>query len=187
MDVPFATDAVRGPSPRRRRRFSAVLVLDVVGSSRLLVEDQEATLASLRAAYRGIAQPAVSGRGGRVVKLMGDGLLAEFPQAAAAVRAALEVQRRLAARDLPELVRRPLAVRAGLHAGEVIRQDADILGATVTIAARLEGAAPPGGILLSREALVAAGPLPDVAVRDLGLMRLRNVDRPVDVLSIEVG
>jgi class 3 adenylate cyclase len=174
------------PIRRAKRRCAAVLVLDVVGYGRHVVADPDGTLAAMRAAYRRIVRPVVAEHEGRVVKLMGDGLLAEFAFAPAAFDAAVAIQRAFATPREPALLRRPLQLRAGLHAGEILGQDSDIFGPTVNIAVRLEGAAPPGGILMSRAVCdQLCGPTAARLV-DLGLVHLRNVDHPVHVVAAEI-
>mgnify|MGYP006283275767 CR=1 FL=1 len=174
------------PSPSRPDpAFAAILVLDVVGYSRHMAEDAEATLAAMGAAYRRIARPTVERADGRVVKLMGDGLLAEFADAAAAIHAAVQIQRAMTAGREPALARRPLELRAGVHAGEIWRRGGDIFGPTVNIAARLERAAQPGTILASFAAAADADCLRDVARHDLGAMWLHNIDRPVRVVRLD--
>lgn len=175
------------PIRRARRRFAAVLVLDVVGYSRQVALDPDGTLAAMRVGYRRIVRPAVAAEAGRVVKLTGDGALAEFARAGQGARAAVAIQRAFAVPREAALRRRPLRLRAGLHLGEVLDQDDDIFGATVNIAARLEAAAAPGGILMSRA--VCDQLTEPIAARllDLGLIRLPDVDRAIHVVAAEVG
>jgi adenylate cyclase len=117
---------------------------------------------------------------------MGDGVLAEFPLAGSALDAAVGIQQAFATPRHPALLRRPLELRAGLHVGEVLSQDNDIFGPTVNIAVRLEGAARPGGILMSREVCDHVTVPPAARLLDLGLMRLRHVERPVHVVAAEL-
>ena len=180
------TSAMVAPGRRTKRRMAAVLVLDVVGYGRQVALDPEGTLAAMRAGYRRIVQPRITANDGRVVKLMGDGVLAEFPLASEALEAAVAIQQAFAAPREPALIQHPLQLRAGLHVGEVFGQDSDIFGPTVNIAVRLEAAAPPGAIMMSREACDRV-PVPTAArLLDLGLMRLRHVDRPLHVVVAEI-
>lgn len=144
------------------------------------------TLAAMRAGYRRIVRPLVAGHDGRIVKLMGDGALAEFPFAPPALEAAVAIQQAFAMPREAALIRRPLQLRAGLHLGEVFGQDGDILGPTVNIAVRLEAAAPPGGILMSRAVCDRVTVPPAARFMDLGLIRLRHVERPVHVVAAEI-
>lgn len=180
-------DLVAAGPRRARRREVAVLVLDVVGYSRHLRWDPDGTLAAMRSAYRLIVRPVVAAYGGRVVKLMGDGVLAEFAGAREGLGAALDIQRSLAAPLDAALRRRPLELRAGLHLGEIIDQDDDIFGETVNIAVRLEGVARPGTVLMSRELCDRVDPPIAARLLDLGCIRLPEVDRALHVVLAEVN
>ena len=85
------------------RRLAAILVADVVGYSRLMGKDETGTLERLKALRRELVQPKITERKGRIVKLMGDGLLAEFPSIVEAVQCAVDVQQELAERE-PEII-----------------------------------------------------------------------------------
>src|SRR5262249_42776510 len=123
--------------------------------------------------------PAIARHGGRVVKLMGDGILAEFASVVEAVACAAEVQQAMAGRDM--------ALRIGIHIGDVIAEGDDIYGDGVNIAARLEGIAEPGGICLSRHAYEQVdGKLP-LSYRELGPQTLKNIPRPVDVFAVDIA
>jgi class 3 adenylate cyclase len=178
--------AAVAPARRPKRRSAAVLVLDVVAYGRQVAADPEGTLAAMRAGYRRIVQPLVTVNGGRIVKLMGDGVLAEFPFAAPALTAAVAIQQAFAMPGHQALIRHPLQLRAGLHVGEVIGQDSDIFGPTVNIAVRLEAAAPPGGILMSRDVCDHVDAPAAARLLDLGLIHLHHVDRPIHVVAAEI-
>jgi class 3 adenylate cyclase len=102
------------------RRLAAILAADVVGFSRLMGEDESGTLERLKRLRRELVQPAITARGGRIVKLMGDGLLAEFPSVVEAVRCAVEVQDSMRERDpdLPD--ERRIKLRIGVNLGDII-------------------------------------------------------------------
>ncbi|MEX1286457.1 MAG: tetratricopeptide repeat protein [Acidimicrobiia bacterium] len=160
------------------RRLAGVLVADVVGYSAAMGRDEAGTLAQLFEIQSGVVDPAIAAAGGRVVKTTGDGFLAEFPSVVGAVDAALAIQRVLA--DRPA-VGAPMVMRMGLHLADVVVRDGDIFGDGVNLAARLEQAADPGGLLISesaRQALV--GDLADEFLSG-GELRLKNIDRPVSV------
>ncbi len=128
------------------RRLAAIFVADVVGYSRLIRADEEGTLDRLRALRDEIIYPKVAEHNGRIVKLMGDGMLAEFPSVVDAVRAAVQTQKALAEHNsgLPEDQR--IEFRVGINLGDVVIDGDDIHGDGVNVAARLEGLAEPGGI-----------------------------------------
>ncbi|MFO1066941.1 MAG: adenylate/guanylate cyclase domain-containing protein [Geminicoccaceae bacterium] len=167
-----------------RRRLAAILAADVVGYSRMMGADEAGTLAALRTRRVDMIEPALAAQGGRIVKLMGDGLLAEFASAVAATECAVAIQAAMAAANegLPD--ERRIVLRIGLHVGDVIVEEDDLYGDGVNIAARLEGAAPPGGIVLSEDAWrqvqgkVAAG------FAELGALSLKNIERPVRAFRI---
>jgi len=128
------------------RRLAAILAADVVGFSRLIGEDEAGTLEALREIRSQIVNPLLKEHGGRIFKLMGDGMLAEFPSAVQALRAAVDMQERMQARNGGHREDRPIQLRIGLHQGDVVVEGSDLLGDGVNVAARLEALAEPGGI-----------------------------------------
>jgi class 3 adenylate cyclase len=131
------------------RRLAAVLIADVVGYSRLMEADEAGTLAALKDRRTVALEPVVTAHGGRVVKLMGDGVLIEFGSAVNAVAGALELQRKMAEANEPLPDARRIVLRIGINLGDVIGEADDIYGEGVNIAARLEALAEPGGICIS--------------------------------------
>ncbi len=134
------------------RRLAAILAADVAGYSRLMSLDESGTLARLQAHRSELIAPAIAGHHGRVVKLMGDGILAEFGSVVDAVECAAEIQREMAARNAEVGDDRRMGFRIGVHLGDVIVEGEDIYGDGVNIAARLESLAETGGICISRQA-----------------------------------
>jgi adenylate cyclase len=134
---------------RVSRRLAAILAADVVGYSRLMGVDEAGTLARLKALRKDVFDPRIAEHGGRIVKLMGDGTLVEFPSVVDAVRCAAEIQRAMTARsaEMPEDQR--IVLRIGVNLGDVIVDGEDIYGDGVNVAARLEGLAEPGGLCVS--------------------------------------
>ena len=135
---------------RFERRLAAILAVDVAGYSRLMGEDEEGTLAALRAIRRELGDPKIKEHRGRIVKTTGDGLLIEFASVVDAVRCAVETQREMATRNAGIPPERPIEFRMGINLGDIIVEDGDIFGDGVNIAARLEALADPGGICVSR-------------------------------------
>jgi adenylate cyclase len=131
------------------RRLAAILAADVVGYSRLMGADEEGTLAELTAHLAELIEPCIAEHRGRVVKTTGDGLLAEFASVVDAVRCAVAFQEGMAERNSGTPEDRRLDFRIGVNLGDVIIQDGDIFGDGVNVAARLEGLAEPGGIVVS--------------------------------------
>ncbi|MCZ6588181.1 MAG: adenylate/guanylate cyclase domain-containing protein, partial [Alphaproteobacteria bacterium] len=132
-----------------QRRLAAILAADVVGYSQLIRADEEGTLARFKAMRAELIDPPLSEHGGRIVKLMGDGILVEFASVVSAVRAAAEIQQAIADAniDVPEHTR--IEFRMGINLGDVVIDGDDIHGDGVNVAARLEGVAEPGGICIS--------------------------------------
>jgi adenylate cyclase len=135
---------------RVQRRLAAILAADVAGYSRLMGEDEEDTLAALKAIRRELGDPKIKEHRGRIVKTTGDGLLVEFPSVVDAVRCAVEVQREMALRNAGVPVERRVEFRMGINLGDIIIDEHDIYGDGVNVAARLEALAEPGGICVSR-------------------------------------
>ena len=131
------------------RRLAAILAADVVGYSRLIRADEEGTLAALKAVRADLIDPEISRHHGRIFKLMGDGMLAEFGSVVDAVRAAVEVQDSLAARNAGLPVAKRIELRVGVNLGDVVVDGNDIQGDGVNVAARLEGLANPGEVWIS--------------------------------------
>ena len=161
------------------RRLVAILAADVVGYSRLVRADEERTLERLKVLHDEIINPKVAEHNGRIVKLMGDGMLAEFSSVVDAVRAAIEAQRSFTERNagLPEEQR--IEFRVGINLGDVVVDGDDIQGDGVNLAARLEGLADPGGICISGGVYDQVRDRVDAPFEDMGEQKVKNIDRPV--------
>ena len=143
--------------PEGIRRLAAILVADVSGYSRLMQDDERATVAILDA-YRGVFREQIEVHQGRVVDMAGDSVLAAFETATGAVDAALDIQTVLAVRNESLTESRRMLFRIGINLGEVIqKQDGTIYGDGVNIAARLESIGEPGGVTIS--GTVRSGPV----------------------------
>jgi adenylate cyclase len=158
------------------RKLAAILAADVVGYSALMGRDEAGTLAALKAHRREVFEPQTQRHNGRIVKLMGDGVLVEFASVVDAVACALAVQEALAA-----LEDKRITLRIGINLGDVIIDGDDIYGDGVNVAARLEALAAPGGICLSGIAHESLGNRIDVAFGDIGEHQLKNIARPIRV------
>jgi len=166
------------------RRLAAILAADVVGYTRLMGADEAGTLKRLVALRRDFLEPLIARHRGRVVKLMGDGLLVEFASVVDALACAAAWQAGVAARDAAADVDERLRFRIGVNLGDVIVEGGDIHGDGVNIAARLEGLAEPGGIRLSGDAYRQAKGKLEIAFEDLGLHDLKNVAEPVHIYRV---
>jgi adenylate cyclase len=162
-----------------QRRLAAIAVADVVGYSRLMEADEAGTLAALKNRRKAILEPVVREHGGRIVKVMGDGVLIEFASAVNAVKAALELQDKFAGANgaLPE--QRRIVLRIGINLGDVIGEGSDIYGDGVNIASRLETIAEPGGICISAKVHDEVRGKVEAAFDDLGERQLKNIAHPV--------
>lgn len=175
---------VREPPARVERRLSAILAADVAGYSRLMHRNEEATHARLMRVFDRGVEPAITNHGGRIVKNTGDGLLAEFPSAVEAVRAAIRLQSNVRELRGEEDLDKPITFRVGINIGDVIVEDHDIFGDGVNIAARLESLAEPGGILISSSAHEQVRGKIEAEFVDLGEHSLKNIDRPVRTYAV---
>jgi class 3 adenylate cyclase/pimeloyl-ACP methyl ester carboxylesterase len=168
------------------RRLAAILAADVAGYSRLMSADEAGTLATLQGHRDELITPTIERHRGRIVKLMGDGLLAEFDSVVEAVECAAEVQREMGERNRGAPADRRMLLRMGVHLGDIIIEGDDIYGDGVNIAARLEGIAETGGICISRQAYDQIdGKLP-LTCRPLGPQQLKNIPRPVEAYAIDL-
>jgi adenylate cyclase len=134
--------------PGMRRKLAAIFSADVAGYSRLMGDDEEATIRTL-AAHQGVMRTLIQQHCGRVVDAPGDNLLAEFASAVDAVRCAVDIQRELGVRNAAVPARRKMAFRIGINLGDVVTEGERLYGDGVNIAARLESLAEPGGICVS--------------------------------------
>ena len=169
---------------RVQRRLAAVVAADVVGYSRLMGEDEAGTLQRLKTLRREVIEPKIDEFGGRVVKVMGDGILIEFSSAVDAVQHAMDVQQSIARRneDVPD--GRRIELRMGINLGDVIVDGDDIYGDGVNIAARLEAFAEPGRICISAMVREGVRGKLDIAFDDLGEQSLKNIAEPIRIYGI---
>ena len=161
------------------RRLTVIMMADVVDYSRLMEADEAATLAALQERRTAILEPTVRAHGGRVVKLMGDGVLIEFASAVNAVTGAIELQEKFAAADGALAEDRHIVLRIGINLGDVIEEGSDIYGHGVNIAARLEAQAPRGGILVSDAVHAQVKDKVNANFTVAGELQLKNITTPV--------
>ena len=166
------------------RRLAAIFAADMVGYSRLMSADEEGTIARQKTHRSELIDPKIAEHGGRIVKLMGDGMLVEFASVVDAVRCAVEVQQAMAERerDVPEDKR--IRYRVGINLGDIVIDGDDILGDGVNIAARLEAMAVSGGIVISRSARDQVRDRLDLRLEDMGEHEVKNIARPVRMFRV---
>ncbi len=173
------------PAQTGQRTLIAILAADIAGYSRLIAEDEDGTIRTLRA-WREQVGALIAEHRGRLADFTGDNFLAEFPAARDAVECAIEIQRVLAARNtaLPE--DRRLRFRIGAHLGDVRREDGRLYGDGVNIAARLQTLAEPGAICLSDAVHEQVRGKLGLVCEDLGEQALKNIASPVRAYRLRV-
>ena len=167
-----------------RRKLAAILSADVAGYSRLMGEDEEATVAALNDC-RAIFRDTIATRQGRVVDTAGDSVLAVFPSVVEAVRAAVEIQEALAQKNAPLSEDRRMHFRIGVNLGDVVaHDDGTIYGDGVNIAARIEEQTEPGGVCISESAYLQVRGKLDLVFDDLGERQLKNIVEPLRIFRL---
>ncbi|MCH8952140.1 MAG: tetratricopeptide repeat protein [Proteobacteria bacterium] len=162
------------------RRLAAILAADVVGYSRLMEADEQATLAALAACRKSI-DARIAGHFGRIFGSAGDSVIAEFASPVEAARCAVAIQQDLANGDGDLPGGEQMRFRIGVNLGDVASDGDNLLGNGVNIAARLEEIAEPGGICLSGTVQDHLAGTLDLVLEDAGEQKLKNISRPVRV------
>jgi adenylate cyclase len=166
------------------RRLAAILAADVVGYTRLMGVDEAGTLQHLTELRQQVLEPLIAEHHGRVVKLMGDGLLVEFASVVDALTCAVGWQNDVAAREAETDEDRRLQFRIGINIGDIIVEGDDIYGDGVNVAARLEALAEPGGICVSRTVFNHVKGKVDLGFEDLGEQEVKNIPEPIRVYRV---
>ncbi len=170
-----------------QRRLSAILAADVVGYSRHMQRDAQATVRALNE-RRAIFAERAAARGGRIVNAPGDSILAEFPSVIDAVESAVEIQKEIAARNAAVAdADQRMQFRIGINLGDVIVEDGALYGDGVNIAARLESLADYGGIALSANAYDQVRDKTPYRIVDRGTEQVKNIARPVRVYAVDMS
>ncbi len=166
-----------------RRKLAAILSADVQGYSRLMGDDEVATIRTLTA-YRELMTQTIQHHAGRVVDSPGDNLLAEFSSVVDAVQCAVEVQTELAVRNAELPADRQMHYRMGINVGDVVVEDERIYGDGVNIAARLESLAEGGGICISGAVHEQIANKLDLVFTYQGEQRVKNIAKPIQVYQV---
>lgn len=170
------------------RKIAAILAADVVGFSRLTGDDEDGTLAALRALRAEHTDPTIAAHNGRVFKRTGDGFLVEFRSVTEAARCAVWLQAKMPERNASLPSDRRIEFRIGVHLGDIVEEaDGDLMGDGVNIAARLEGICEPNCVCLSGAAYDQIRDKLDCRIIDLGEKQLKNIRRPVRAYQIEAS
>jgi adenylate cyclase len=175
-----------GHDPVVTRRLAAILIADVVGYTRLMERDDTGTFSRLRTIRDEVVDPAIVSHGGRIVKTAGDGLLAEFPSALAALRTAVQVQREMARRNAGVAADERIDYRIGVNLGDIMVEAGDIAGDGVNVASRLEALAKPGGICVSGSVREQVHGTLDVGFDDIGEQQVKNIARPIRAWEVAI-
>ena len=165
------------------RRLAAIMFADIVGYSLISARNERKALeqvAELRSLFQGVL-PRFDGR---VVKTMGDGFLVEFASAVKAVDCATEAQRELARVNVDRAAEDVLRVRIGIHVGDVIHSEGDVLGDAVNIASRVQALADPGGILVTRQVFDQVKGKVESGMSTVGLRELKNIPGQVELFRV---
>jgi len=168
------------------RRLSAIMFTDLCGYSRIMGED-EARGMRILARYDEILNSAVTRFGGNIIKRIGDGMLIEFRSAVAAVECAMAIQRDIAEKNGAAAETDQFQVRIGVHLGDVVVADGDILGDGVNVASRIEPLATPGGICISQDIYNQVQNKVEMQVVSLGPQQLKNIQRQVEIYRVIVA
>ena len=172
------------PAQPIERKLAAIFAADIAGYSRLMGADEEGTHAAVTELRRELIARQIAEHHGRIVKLTGDGFLAEFASVVDAVRCAVELQRRMAERNAGAPADRRIEFRVGINIGDIIVEADDIYGDGVNIAARIEALAEPGGICVSRVVRDQVRDRLEIAFDDMGQQQVKNIARPVRVYKV---
>jgi adenylate cyclase len=166
-----------------KRKLTAILSADVEGYSRLMGHDEEATIRTLKT-YRSAIKNLVQQYRGRVVDMPGDNILAEFSSVVDAVNCAVEIQRDIAERNAGLPYHRKMEFRIGVNLGDVIEERGRIYGDGVTVTARLESLAEPGGICISGVVYDQVKKKLNIEYQFVGEKSVKNIEEPVHVYRV---
>ena len=167
----------------QKRKLATIFAADVVGYSKLMARDEEATVRTLRA-YRQITDKLIERHDGRIFNTGGDSVLAEFGSVVEAVRCAIAIQDELRMHNAELAPDNQMHFRIGINVGDVLIEGDDLLGDGVNVAARLEGLAAPGGICISGSTFEQVKNKLSIGFEDLGPQQVKNIPDPVSAFGI---
>ncbi|WCJ58502.1 adenylate/guanylate cyclase domain-containing protein [Fontisphaera persica] len=169
-----------------QRRLAAIMFADVCGYSRIMGENEQRAMRIL-ACFDDVFTRQLQQHEGRLIKRLGDGILAEFYSAVAAVQCALSVQRALAEHNAQAPPEDQFQVRIGVHLGDVLVSGGDILGDGVNVASRIEPLAEPGGICISQDVYHQVHNKMEIQAVSLGPQQLKNIQRQIEIYRVLVA
>jgi adenylate cyclase len=171
--------------PSIQRRLAAILAADIAGYSRLMHEDEPATVRDLKA-HQSVILPLIGRHGGRIIDTAGDGIMAEFPSVIGATACAVEIQTVMAERNAGVPESRRMRFRIGINLGDVIHDETRIYGDGINIAARLEALAQPGGVLVSNTVYDQVRSKLPFTFEDVGERQVKNIEQPVRMYQLHI-
>ena len=174
------------PSDRQQRRLSTILAADVAGYSRMMAENEEETLRTLKA-FRSVTDGLIARHEGRIFNTAGDSVLAEFGSAVEAVRCAISMQEELRVRNEQRAEVRRMLFRIGINVGDVLVDGGNLYGDGVNVAARLESVAPAGGICISGSTFALVKNKLSYGFEDIGPQAVKNIPEPVPAFRLVHG
>ncbi|MEM9044058.1 MAG: adenylate/guanylate cyclase domain-containing protein [Pseudomonadota bacterium] len=169
------------------RRLAAIFFADLVGYSRRMEQDEQGTYTLVKSVLETIFEPTIASFNGRIIKVMGDCVMAEFPSVLDAVHCALSVQAELSDRNYDVDVEDQVAYRIGINLGDIILDGGDVYGDMVNIASRVESLAGPGEVWVTRPVRDQIRDRIDFPLEDRGCIKVKNISRPVRVFRLIDG
>lgn len=166
------------------RKLAAIMFTDMVGYSAMAQRNEALTLELLEE-HRIVVRSVLPSHHGNEIKTMGDAFLVEFPSALAAVRCAIQIQKQMAERNSVAPPERQILLRIGIHLGDIVRRENDVVGDGVNIAARIEPLAQPGGICISEDVARQITNKVDQNLVRVGPGELKNIELPVVIYKLE--
>lgn len=166
------------------QKLSVIMASDVVGYSRLMGFDERGTLSTLKRHRHELLDVKIAQNHGRIIKLVGDGMLTEFRTAEEAITCAVAIQREMRTRNADVSPDRRIEFRIGINIGDILFEDDDVYGDGVNVASRIETIAKPGGIAVSASMRDTVGNRLNIGFEDAGEQRLKNIDRPLRVFNV---
>ena len=154
------------------RRFAFLQAADIVDYSLMMAQDESATISCVHELRDRLLEPIAERHGGTILKRLGDGWIISYESVASGVAAAVEIQQGLA--DHPKI-----RLRIGMHMGDIFVDEADLYGAGLNVACRIQTEAPPGGVMLSADVYNQLSAKQAEGFLDAGTFNLKNIPRPI--------
>ena len=171
---------------KQQRRLTTILAADIAGYSRMMADDEESTLRTLKA-HRTVVDGLIARHEGRIFNTAGDSVVAEFGSAVEAVRCAITIQDELRVRNAQLDEKRRMNFRIGLNVGDVLVDGTNLYGDGVNVAARLESIAQPGGICISGSVFALVKNKLSYGFEDIGPQQVKNIPEPVSAFRLTPG